>query len=174
MGVWEGCLYLRPALEGAQALPSTAYPQTCLLVPSICFHGKEYFLPPEKAPSLAWVGFYFTLLQVGEVPSVSSLGVSGQESIRTSAVAYTRRRLAAELETTLGLSRTKKQVGTDSGSLVRGGECSHESLPSTRRSLGRRQAGGGGVGTALRARRLPRRHPGHPGPRAFPTQDRER
>lgn len=46
----------------------------CSLVPSVHLYGKEYFLPSpdwRELPRLDWVGFYFTLLQVGEVPSVS-------------------------------------------------------------------------------------------------------
>lgn len=79
LGVWEGCLYLRPVLEGAQALPSTASPQAAYWCLTCSLTEKGISSLQRKLPSPARGAFYFTLLQV-EVPSVSSPGVSGKES----------------------------------------------------------------------------------------------
>lgn len=129
LGVWEGCLYLCPGLEGAQALPSTAYPQIAYLFLAYIITERGIFSLQRKLPSLEWVGFYFTLLQVGEVPSVSSLGVSGKESIRTGSRQWpTPRTGSGRVWEDSGLP-CRSRWGTDSGSLVRGGECGRGSLP---------------------------------------------
>lgn len=68
---------------------STTYPQTAYSCLAYIFTEKGISFLQRKLPSPTWGGFYFTWLQVGEVPPLSSLEVSGKESRREPAVADT-------------------------------------------------------------------------------------
>lgn len=149
----------------------------CSPVPSIHPHQKGHFFPSVKAPQSGLGSFLFHVVASRRSPSCLHPWVSGKQSTRTSAVAYTRGQGIGRKQ---GHSVTapQEQVGTHSNSLIPAGACGLRSLPPTWRSP--RPAGawtaGGGVGTAPAARGSPRRHRGGtPGiPERVPTQDRKR
>ena len=159
---------------------STAYPQTAYSCLAYIFTEKGISSLQRKLPSPTWGGFYFTLLQVGEVPSLSSLGVSGKESRREPAVADTQGSGSDRVTDSSGAAGPK-QVGTEP--FPGPGRGVRPRVPPLRREVAAAGArpggrgGGGAEGAEITAAPLgtPRAPSGpHAGPQTMTTGNRSR